>query len=251
MESNEYEIMYANEDVHWWFQGTRTVILDYSRMSGSQSEESVPKVLDVGCGTGATLVALAEVADVTGIELDAGAVAFCRERGLEQVVEGSAESLPFSDGAFDMVFALDVIEHLDDDEAGLREFLRVLKPGGKLVVTVPAYQFLWSQHDEALHHRRRYTRPQLLRALQSAEFHIDRASYYNTLLFPLVAGVRLMQRLVGTNGPAKSDVSLPPRWLNGLLYTLLASERFALRGFRLPFGVSLIAIASKAGKGDK
>ena len=220
-------------------------------MNGPQPEGNLPKVLDVGCGTGATLVALDEVADVTGIELDAGAVAFCKERGLEQVVEGSAESLPFADGSFDMVFALDVIEHLDDDEVGLREFSRVLKPGGKLVVTVPAYQFLWSQHDEALHHRRRYTRSQLLRVLKSTGFHIQRASYYNTLLFPLVAAVRLMQRVLPTDGPAKSDVSLPPRWLNGLLYNVLASERFALRGLRLPFGVSLIAVATKVDRGEQ
>ena len=250
MESNEYEIMYANEDVHWWFQGTRTVILDYCQMNSDRLGDHKPRILDVGCGTGGTLMALREVADVTGIELDAGAVEFCKERGLEQVFQGAAESLPFDDNAFDMVFALDVIEHLDDDTVGLQEFFRVLKPGGDLVITVPAYQFLWSHHDVALHHRRRYTKRKLLDAIRGVGLSVQRASYYNTLLFPIVAGVRLMQRLSGTDGPSTSDVSLPPKWINRLLCTLLESERFALRGVSLPFGVSLIALAKKLEGGE-
>jgi SAM-dependent methyltransferase len=242
MEGHEYVTMYQNEDVHWWFQGTRAVILDYCRETLEAETEGSLSILDVGCGTGGTLMALQEFGEVSGIELDENAVKCCHERGLAQVKQGVAESLPYPDGTFDMVFALDVIEHLDDDQIALAEFRRVLKPNGTLLVTVPAFPFLWSQHDVALHHKRRYTSKTLLGALESSGFQVGKWSYYNTVLFPVVASVRLFQRILGGGGEMpESDVQLPSPWVNRLLKGVLSSEKHALRALRLPFGVSLIA----------
>ena len=245
MEGQEYVTMYQNEDVHWWFQGTRSVILDYSRDILQRTHEPHLKILDVGCGTGGTLMALKEFGAVAGVEMDPQAVQCCHERGLGEVTQGVAEDLPFPDDSFDIVFALDVIEHLDDDQLALAEFHRVLRPGGTLLVTVPAFPFLWSQHDVALHHKRRYTAKTLLQSFSDASFQVEKWSYYNTVLFPIVAGVRLFQRIFGTEEESpQSDVNLPTPWVNGFLFRILSSERHMLRGMRLPFGVSLIARCS-------
>ena len=245
MEKAEYETMYSNEDIHWWFQGTRRVILAYAKdLFGEEprSEQS-PRVLDVGCGTGGTLAALRKRVRVSGVEMDPEGVRFCQERGLTGVVKGRAEALPFEPETFDVVMALDVIEHLDDDQLALLEFNRVLRKDGALLVTVPAYPFLWSEHDVALHHKRRYTRKTLIEALEKGGFVVEKCSYYNTFLFPIVAGVRMIQRLFGMRAKPESDVSLPAPWVNGMLTRILGSERFLLKATPLPFGVSLIAIA--------
>ncbi|GMV42778.1 MAG: hypothetical protein AMXMBFR64_44940 [Myxococcales bacterium] len=248
MERREYETMFLHEDVHWWFVGTRRVIL---ALAERELRGRAARVLDVGCGTGATLAALARVVgaegDVRGVEPDAGALEFCARRGLSGVVQGRAEALPFDDGSFDLVLALDVIEHIEDDAAAVRELARVTRPGGAVLVTVPAHPLLWSRHDEALHHVRRYRRGELVRVLRGAGLRIETLSWYNTALLPVVAAVRLGQRAIaglgGAKGVPRSDVSLPPRPVNAALGALLGAERHLIG--RLPFGVSLIALARR------
>ncbi len=246
MEEREYETMYDNEDSHWWFQGTRRVIFDYGSAylnSGSGGEEQ-PLVLDVGCGTGATLAALMGKVRFMGVEPEKAAVQFCHRRGLDSVMQGHAEALPVEAQTVDTVLALDVIEHVEDDVTVLREMHRVLRPEGALVLTVPANPFLWSDHDVALHHKRRYTKKALMTALEGAGFRVEKWSFYNTFLFPLVATVRLLQRLRRKRPQTiSSDVKLPALWLNGFLSRLLSSERVWLRWIRFPFGVSLIVVA--------
>jgi SAM-dependent methyltransferase len=244
MKRSEYDIMFANEDHHWWFTGTRRVILDVARhaLSGSESKA---KVLDVGCGTGATLSRLSHVAQVCGVEMERSAIVHCRGRGIQRLARAQGECLPFADDSFDLVMALDVIEHIHDDQAAVAELVRVARPGATVLITVPAHPFLWSAHDEALHHKRRYRKKELKNVLVSAGLKIELFSYYNAALFPPIALIRLGQRLMRTKQEVTSDIAMPPGWMNTILSSVLGAERWWLRGLPLPFGVSLIVRAVK------
>jgi len=230
------------ETTHWWFVARRELLL-------AVMDKCVPPnagvLLDVGCGTGANLEALAwRFPELTAIGLDADPFcrAACEARGL-RVCDASAEALPVDDNSQDVITALDVLEHLDDDVSALQEMARTLSPDGVLVLTVPAYRWLWSPHDDMTHHRRRYTASRLVAALQSAGFTVTYVSYFNTLLFPLAAAMRLLERATGRAG---GEQSVPPEPLNAMLRVVFGSERLALvRGWRLPYGLSLIAVAHR------
>ena len=161
MEDRIYSLMYELEERHWWFRGRRAVLGALIRRAGITSSR---RVLDAGCGTGRNLQDYARLGPAAGVDPSASAVEFCRQRGLSDVTEAGVEALPFEDGAFDVVFATDVLEHVDDDVAAMRELRRVVAPGGTLVATVPAYMWLWTANDVALQHRRRYSRPQLAKS---------------------------------------------------------------------------------------
>ena len=250
MDQREYETMFRHEDVHWWFVGTRRVIVELARRALEGAGPS-PRILDVGCGTGATLAQLGRLRGgavrAFGVEPDADAVAFCERRGLTSVVRGQAEALPFEDGSFELALALDVIEHIEDDGAAVRELVRVVRPGGAVLLTVPAHPFLWSRHDVALHHVRRYRRRELVQVLEGAGLRIDLLSYYNAALFPAVAAVRLAQRLRPPVADVHSDVAMPPAPVNAALGALLGAERHLLGRVPLPMGVSLIASCRTVG----
>jgi SAM-dependent methyltransferase len=255
LELHEYEVMYRAESRHWWFQGSRRVILSLVRRHRPAAVASrPPRLLDMGCGTGITLDRLGrgEGLDAYGVDLEGAALSFCRTRGLTRLVRGSVTALPFADATFDVVTALDVVEHVEDDRAALAEAARVLRPGGIAVVTVPAHGWLWSDHDRALHHQRRYGRTELAACLDAAGLVPLRLSFYNTALFPAVAAVRLGQRLRRRMRPPapdatpRSDVRLPPAPANALLRELFAAEGVWLARADLPFGVSLVAVARRA-----
>ncbi len=175
----------------------------------------------------------------------AAAVELTRRRGVEGVVQSRLEALPFAAASFDIVTALDVLEHVDDDMKALEEILRVTRAGGVLIVTVPAYGFLWSEHDEALHHRRRYIASELRRKLTHAGFEVERISYYMSLLFLPILTYRLAQNLRTRPMLAKTSHVIFPEWLNSLLIKLLGFERLLLRWINLPFGVSIVCRARK------
>ena len=237
--------MFSHEDVHWWFRGTRRVILS---LAARALPSEGARVLDVGCGTGATLEAIAACHSAFGVDLELRGLGYCRRRGLLRVAAARAEALPFPDGAFDLTLALDVIEHIQDDHAALRELRRVTRPGGHLLLTVPAHPLLWSRHDVALHHKRRYRRRDLVAALEGADLRIETLSWYNAALFPPIAALRLLRRLGGVPtdaGQVKSDVALPPAPLNAALAAVLGAERWAVGRFPLPFGLSLIALVRR------
>lgn len=203
----------------------------------------------MGCGTGTSLVYLARYGDVKGVDLDEEAIEYCHARGLENVQLGRAENLPFAAETFDLVTALDVIEHTDDDLVVLREFARVLRPKGSVLIAVPAYQALWGRQDEISAHRRRYVASQLRDRLEAAGFTIRRLTYFNSVLFPAIASVRLVKRMLPREQELKSDFTVPaPGPVNGLLAGIFGAERFALKRFDLPFGVSLLALAAKTAK---
>ena len=242
MQEAEYERMYEAEQVSWWFRARRRILSD---VIGRLSLPSDTQIVDIGCGTGGNLPMLEAYGEVTGVEYSPTGAQFARTRTESQIVEGSATQTSLENGSFDLATMLDVLEHLEDDKAGLDEVYRVLKPGGHFVFTVPAFMMLWSAHDEALHHYRRYRRPELNHKLAEAGFGVDWISYYNTSLFPPVAAVRLARKLIGGGEASADGVEVPPKPINAMLEGLFAVERHVVGRFRLPFGVSLIGVARK------
>lgn len=236
MEEWRYREMYDLEDRHWWFRARRTVIWALLRRAGV---DSAPRLLDAGCGTGRNLVEFGRLGTAEGIDVSPQAVDFCRSRGLEGVRQGALEELPFEDGRFDLLLATDVIEHLDDDRHALLELRRVARPGARLVVTVPAYRWLWSQHDTSLQHRRRYTAARLRERATAAGWRAQVETYFFTALLPGVAAVRSARRLRPAETP-RSDMTLAPPALGRLLELASAGEaKLIERGARLPAGVSV------------
>lgn len=234
------------EDRHWWFLGRRRIVR--SIIEGIRPGQNL-EILDVGCGTGGNLPMLAEFGVVTGSEFDPEAAAIAAERGVAEIVRsGLPAQMPFADGQFQLVTLLDVLEHIEEDQASLETLVKLLQPGGHLVVTVPAFEFLWGQHDIEHHHRRRYRAAQLRLGLEASGLQVQWLSYYNSLLFPLVALVRLLRRVMPAHGEdsgAGRELALPPAAINRLLERLFASERHWLGRRYVPFGVSLIAVAQK------
>jgi ubiquinone/menaquinone biosynthesis C-methylase UbiE len=241
MYEHEYEAMYGLEDIYWWFVARRELAVEI--LTREIGDRKGIRLLDVGCGTGSNLEAFSRFADATGIDMSTEALGFCHKRGVERVALSAVERLPFADGAFDIVTAMDMLEHTDDDLAALAELRRVLKPGGLLLVTVPAYGFLWSEHDEALKHRRRYTAHELRNKMTVTDFRIERTSYFITLLFFPILAMRIHQGLFKKSTHPQTSVRLLPGWINSSLVGLLGLERRLFRSVNLPFGVSIVALA--------
>jgi SAM-dependent methyltransferase len=243
MDDEFYPAYFEIEGRHWWFVGRRRIFL---RLLAQQFPAAARPldVLDFGCGTGAFLEHLERFGSVSAVDADASAVAFCHDRARSEVqLVPPGAPLPFPDASFDLATALDVIEHIDDDVAALAELRRALRPGGRLLVAVPAYRFLWGKQDEVSHHRRRYTARTLRGALERAGFAVDRTSYFNTILFPPIATVRLGRRLLRRPGAAQSDFDLGPAGLNRVLGAVFGAEAGVLARRDLPFGVSVLALA--------
>ncbi len=228
------------DEHHWWYRGRRAII--------AAELERLPirtpaRVLDAGCGSGRTLLELQHYGEVCGLELDQDAAAVAARRGPFDVRIGRLEELPWADASFDLITCLDVIEHTPDDVHTLRELRRVSKPGGWLLVTVPAYQALWSRHDEANHHHRRYSRSALRAAAASAGWTVDRTTSFNGLLLAPAAAVRIAQRRRPLTDDYTPELHLGPDWLNGALELPLRAEARWLRSGRsLPVGLSLLMV---------
>ena len=243
MSPEEIEKMHRLEDTYWWFVARR-------RLAGLLLHDALPPgsdrhLLDVGCGTGATMQVLARYGRVWGVDPSTEALARCRQRGFNDLTQGVAEALPFSVEIFEVVTCLDVLEHADD-EAALAELFRVCKPGGWLLITVPAYRLLWSEHDEALRHRRRYCAGELRRKVEAAGFRVCRLTYVLAILLLPIALFRLAQRLYKRQRAApKTAHIILPNLLNRLLVWLLDVEARLARLVSLPFGVSIVCVARK------
>lgn len=243
MQSHHYPILYQVEETHWWYVGRRRIIQCLVEKISATLHTATPKILDVGCGTGANLKMLAAYGSAEGVDISEQAVEFCRERGLDTVKLGAIEQLPYESSSFELVTALDVIEHLDDDVAGLREIRRVLVPDGRVLLFVPAFMFLWGVQDEVSNHRRRYTLPQLLSAVEEAGFAVEWASYANVSFFLPVLIVRAVMRKLRLR--AETEYGINISLMNGPFSWLFAAERFVLKRGRFPFGVSAVCIARR------
>ena len=241
MMRHTYPILYQVEESHWWHRGRRRIIESFVKAICDDFGDRRPRILDVGCGTGGNLKLLTQYGDAEGVDISPDALEFCRQRGLGNVRLGAAEQLPYEDGRFDLVTALDVVEHLDDDVAGLREFRRVLKPGGRILIFVPTFMFLWGVQDDVSHHRRRYRLPELRRVIEQAGFEVERATYANLAFFlPILLGRKFMS-LTGIRTESENNINISA--LNGIFGGIFGAESRVLRYLNFPFGVSGLCVA--------
>ncbi len=252
---DEYEKQYHKiESYHWWFVGRRQIVYDLALRANANRG---CHILEIGCSSGQFLIQLRKhgCQNIMGIDISEKAVKLCREAGLPAKVM-DAQRLDFPDGCFDLITASDVLEHLADEKGALQEWCRVLKPGGRLVVFVPAFMFLWSKHDVANKHYRRYRLDELKKALAENGFIIERSSCWNFFLFPPVALVRSLKRLLRgdqfSQDERTGDLFIPPKMLNALLLMILRVENwfFIKGGVNWPFGVSAMALARRPTSSD-
>jgi SAM-dependent methyltransferase len=239
VQTTEYAAMLATDERHWWYRGRRRVL--QAVLDGLPLPPPArTAILDAGCGSGRTLDDLSRYGSARGMELNPLGVEATRRRGHE-VREGALEAIPYGDASFDLVTCLDVIEHTDDDRAALGELRRVTKPGGRLVVTVPAHPRLWSRHDEVNGHRRRYTRRSLSAAAADSGWRIERMTGFNVAYLGPAAAVRIARR-GAPDQDGTSELALTPPVLNPVLELPLRAESALLRrGLDLPPGLSLLA----------
>ena len=246
MQQHTYAIMDEVEGSHWWFVGRRAILEDFLKgiIQNPKSKIQNWKILDVGCGTGANIEMLSQFGEAEGVDVSDDALEFCQRKGL-QAKKGLAETLPYDDESFDLTTALDVVEHLDDDIAGLKEMYRVTKKGGYSLIFVPAYMFLWGVQDDVSNHRIRYTKTQIVDRLKRAGYKIERATYANWTFFAPILTGRTLMRLTGIKPESENNVNISA--LNGIFGKLFGAERFWLRNFNFPFGVSIVVVARKDG----
>jgi SAM-dependent methyltransferase len=237
MKTEAYRLMEDLEQTHWWYQARREIICSVvARFFSSPGQ-----LLDYGCGTGATAARLGAMGyRVIGAEINPDMLAGCRNRGLATIDLGKE---PVPDKSADCVLACDVLEHAEDDVGLLKTLRTTLRPGGLLIGTVPAYEFLWSGEDYVSNHCRRYTRSRLRKALRAADYDIFWSSYFNTLLFPLAFSVILAKRLFRPRDMYRSNVESTVGWQNTVLRAIFLQERWLLKWLRCPFGLSIIFVA--------
>lgn len=235
-----YERMAAHDTTHWWYRARRDILADYLTRWGDLPKDA--RILEIGCGTGHNLPMLAQFGEIDAIEIDETARAKASERLGKPV--GTAplpELVGVAPGSYDLVAVLDVIEHVEDDVAALKAIATALKPGGKILITVPAHQWMWSAHDVVNHHKRRYSKAGFEALLAKAGLQGSKLGYFNSLLFPIAVAARFAGKLMGKDD---SDDSPPPKLLNTLFEGIFRLERHMVGRVPLPPGLSLIALAS-------
>ena len=247
MEIEEYETMYRVEDGHWWYQGMKSLTLGI--LDKYVGRDGNLDILDAGCGTGAVMRYLAPFGNITGVDFSPAALEFCRLRGANQLVESSILEMPFDGESFDLITSFDVLSECGavNDEIGLREFYRVLRPGGRLLLRLPAYRWLRGRHDERVHTRHRFTKSELSGKLRNAGFEVQHASYANTILFPLALAKRMSEKIFPPKQEG-SDLTIPVGPSNAVFSALLTAEGPLVRTIGLPFGLTVISLARKPGK---
>ncbi len=247
MDRSYYEKYHELEKGHWWFRARKEILEDLLQRDILPRLRENPKILNAGAATGVSSLMLSEYGALTSLELDQSSCDFMKEEYDLDVVCSGLEKTPFPDKHFDLICAFDVIEHIKDHEQSVKEMKRILKPGGKIFLTVPAFQFLWSDHDEINHHFRRYTLKNIRALIKKEELEIQRSSYFNTILFPPIA----LTRILGKIRPYKTLKSDFERYNtdgigNKILFGIFRLEKKMFRfisGF--PFGVSIFLIVDK------
>jgi SAM-dependent methyltransferase len=248
MRADHYEAHFALEQKHWWFVGRRNILLHLLDREIARDARLAPplRLLDIGTGGGGILPFLAKYGSVVAVDPEPAAIAAASARNFDVRRGGLPADLPFGvTDKFDVITMLDVIEHVEQDLESLINVRALLRPHGRLLVTVPAFQFLWSGHDVINEHKRRYTKAELRGKLERAGFKVELISYCNAALFLPIAAVRLARRRFGSTAETKTDLGIVPEPVNALLGGLFGMERHIIPMLPLPFGVSLVAVASK------
>jgi SAM-dependent methyltransferase len=234
-----YDRMAAHDSTHWWYRARRDILADYLTRYGAVPQGA--RILEIGCGTGHNLPMLSQFGAVEAIEIDPAARAIASERLGRPIGDAPLPTLPgIERGAYDLVAVLDVVEHIEDDVAALAAMKSLLKPGGKILIAVPAHQWMWSAHDVVNHHHRRYSKASLAKAIEAAGLRPRKLTYFNSLLFPLAAAARIAGRLTGRDD---SDDSPPAKPLNALFEKIFRLERHAVGRVPLTPGVSIVTLA--------
>ena len=240
MERSVYREMAELDQQHWWYKARREVLAELIRREAPTPANG--RVLEIGCGTGHNLEMLGRFGAVDALELDDEARAIAEKRLGRKVMSAPLPRLAgVRNHHYDLVAALDVIEHVDDDDGAVAAIAAKLKPGGKFVMTVPAHQWMWSAHDVVNHHKRRYSKAALRQLVERSPLRLERIGYFNSLLFPLAVAERLASRVRGKDN---ADVKLPSAPLNAALERVFAAERHLVGRLPLPPGLSLFAVAS-------
>lgn len=241
MERAVFDRMAELDQHHWWFLARRRIL--ETLIGRTVKPPKKARILEVGCGTGHNLAMLGKFGSVEASELDPSARALSSKRLGREVEEAKLPDLSMFDrNVYDLVALLDVLEHVPDDLASLKSILKRLKPGGALLLTVPANPWMWSAHDRAHHHFRRYTKKQLASLFRQAGFEIQLLSYFNTLLYPLVAAARIIGKITRKES---ADDRLPGDAVNRTLQTIFGLEAHVVGKVPMPFGVSLVAVARR------
>ncbi len=244
MKFEEFKKMYETEEIHWWYRSRTRIIRDTLRKI--YGERNDLKILDLATAVGNNFKNFDTYGDLYGIDISWESIKFCKGRGIDRITRGDAMRLPFKDGAFDLVIALDAFEHFEDDRKAMGEILRVLNHGGYLIATVPALMLLWSAHDEAYHHQRRYAKNELSVKLKETGFDTERITYWTSFLMPSIYLFRKIRRLYGNGEPRSDFYTELPATLGQFLEGVLALERAVIsKGIPLPAGVSLFCVARK------
>lgn len=243
MNLEEYEVMYRQERDYWWFV-SRSELLNFC-MREMVALPAGGHILDLGCGTGANLTVLAGYGQAYGADFSRAALAFCRKRDLSRLVQGDGQALPIASASLDLVTSMDSLEHIPDDNAALAECFRILKPGGRMLITVPAFGFLWSEHDEALQHLRRYTAAELTAKLRLAGFKVSRMSHVMFFLFLPVLLARLIQNFTKSSTHPRTSIAALPPLVDTLLLWINRLETWLLHWVNFPLGVTIVAVAEK------
>lgn len=239
MEDIVYQDMIHQEKNHWWFKARREILKSYiSRLNTAKNIS----ILEIGCGTGGNLTMLQSFGTVKAVEMDSFAISYAKSTGVTIEKGSLPTSFPYKE-KFDLICMFDVLEHIEQDEETLKLLYNFLTPKGKIIITVPAHQWLYGSHDKMLHHKRRYSKKELKDKLTHSHFKIENISYFNTLLFPLVLIARIVDIIKCSN--KSIGYTTPNKFLNTIFYSVFRFEKYMLTLINLPYGTSLITTASK------